>query len=267
MPWCPKCKNEYKDGIDVCSDCGCKLVESLEDEMETVYYGEKEELEPIFSFMQVSGILDVQMLPSDEDNLYEIFVSAGEVAQAKKLLRIYLKDIAEKKGEEKTAENTETIEKEHVYETAKKKEEDYRTGANTLLFVGALGVVVLILMNLNVISIPLPSFNKILITCVMGALFVLFLILGILSRKTCKKLKGQMEQEENLQDRIRTWADTNLKKEDIDENLEGSELSEGELYYKRIAMMKERVTKEFPDASATFIDYVLEELYSRIYDE
>lgn len=27
MPWCPKCKNEYRKGITVCADCGVPLVE------------------------------------------------------------------------------------------------------------------------------------------------------------------------------------------------------------------------------------------------
>ena len=31
MPWCPKCKNEYRDGFTVCNDCGTPLVASLED--------------------------------------------------------------------------------------------------------------------------------------------------------------------------------------------------------------------------------------------
>ncbi|MDE5866499.1 MAG: hypothetical protein K2H31_07865 [Lachnospiraceae bacterium] len=30
MPWCPKCKNEYVEGIKVCADCGTELVDSLE---------------------------------------------------------------------------------------------------------------------------------------------------------------------------------------------------------------------------------------------
>lgn len=29
MPWCPKCKSEYREGFTVCSDCGTELVEEL----------------------------------------------------------------------------------------------------------------------------------------------------------------------------------------------------------------------------------------------
>ena len=32
MPWCPKCKNEYKDGYTVCADCGSDLVDELTQE-------------------------------------------------------------------------------------------------------------------------------------------------------------------------------------------------------------------------------------------
>ena len=26
MPWCPKCKTEYREGFTVCADCGSELV-------------------------------------------------------------------------------------------------------------------------------------------------------------------------------------------------------------------------------------------------
>ena len=31
MPWCPKCKTEYIEGVEVCADCHTPLVASLEE--------------------------------------------------------------------------------------------------------------------------------------------------------------------------------------------------------------------------------------------
>lgn len=33
MPFCPNCKFEYKPEIDICPDCGAKLVSKLEEEI------------------------------------------------------------------------------------------------------------------------------------------------------------------------------------------------------------------------------------------
>ena len=32
MPWCPNCKNEYREGITECADCGVELVDELPEE-------------------------------------------------------------------------------------------------------------------------------------------------------------------------------------------------------------------------------------------
>ena len=34
MPFCPKCKNEYREGFTHCAECKCELVDSLEDLLE-----------------------------------------------------------------------------------------------------------------------------------------------------------------------------------------------------------------------------------------
>ena len=31
MPWCPVCKNEYREGYTHCNDCDVDLVDSLEE--------------------------------------------------------------------------------------------------------------------------------------------------------------------------------------------------------------------------------------------
>ena len=43
MPWCPKCRNEYREGIAVCAECGVELVDSLEEcGKQAFIFGEKD---------------------------------------------------------------------------------------------------------------------------------------------------------------------------------------------------------------------------------
>ena len=40
MAWCPKCRNEYVEGITICADCGSELVETLPQETDERESGE-----------------------------------------------------------------------------------------------------------------------------------------------------------------------------------------------------------------------------------
>lgn len=40
MPWCPKCRTEYRQGFAICNDCGLQLVENLEKENEDLDFSE-----------------------------------------------------------------------------------------------------------------------------------------------------------------------------------------------------------------------------------
>ena len=44
MPWCPVCKNEYREGIKLCAECKVELVERLEDEKKSDELSEQEKI-------------------------------------------------------------------------------------------------------------------------------------------------------------------------------------------------------------------------------
>lgn len=56
--WCPKCKNEYVEGITICADCGSELVESLTEEAA--------EAEAAGDFSDDSGLDEAETQPETE---------------------------------------------------------------------------------------------------------------------------------------------------------------------------------------------------------
>ena len=57
MAWCPKCKNEYREGITVCPDCGETLVSEEElTDWTSVLFGEQDEMEKLKDFLTYNGI-------------------------------------------------------------------------------------------------------------------------------------------------------------------------------------------------------------------
>ena len=39
MPWCPICKNEYREGFTTCAECKVELVANFEDIPVAIYSG------------------------------------------------------------------------------------------------------------------------------------------------------------------------------------------------------------------------------------
>jgi uncharacterized membrane protein YkvA (DUF1232 family) len=86
MPWCPKCKAEFVDGITECSDCKVPLVDELpeEEELFALYQTKKESIaKKLVKYLEYSGV-DVTSEFSEEDSQYHILVSKEQVKKAKK---------------------------------------------------------------------------------------------------------------------------------------------------------------------------------------
>ena len=90
MPWCPKCKNEYREGITVCADCGTPLVNDFVEEIvkEEVFSTPVEELAERFkAFLEYSDIHSGSYEYEEEKEGFVFYVGKKDLKQAKKLFK------------------------------------------------------------------------------------------------------------------------------------------------------------------------------------
>ena len=97
------------------------------------------------------------------------------------------------------------------------KAENNRSSAYTLLIVGIAGFILVVLYFLDVI--PVRGLNKYMISGVMGALFLLFIIMGCVSLRSARIFEKKAGSENNLTSEIKKWCMTNLSAKAIDESL------------------------------------------------
>ena len=85
MPWCPICKNEYREGITTCADCGAALVETLTDtdnKERLCVLGDEPTAEKFLSYLTYSGI-EAESRFDPEENNYKVFVKKEDLKKAK----------------------------------------------------------------------------------------------------------------------------------------------------------------------------------------
>ena len=172
MAWCPKCKNEYREGITVCPDCGEALVseEELTDWV-SVLFGEQDEMEKLKDFLTYNGVGKSKLVYDETEQVYELFVDAKDEKKAKTIARVFLEQQEKEHkenavweeaavdeflmpGEDDTSEekpNSGELLKAAstqgglTYMNSGAKAEENRSSAWVLLIVGALGILVMAL--------------------------------------------------------------------------------------------------------------------------
>lgn len=236
MPWCPKCKNEYVEGIKKCADCGSELVDELPQE-------------DAVSELTEEQIMRARMLLQRQMEKEAAFGHAEDTGD-----------------EEESESSSKKSSSRGVYKDNAQKAAEFKDSGYTLLGVGSVGFVVIALMACGVLpfgfgGIPVITYG------VLGAMFLIFIVVGFHSMKSAKTYKKEALSESNLKEEIMSWCRENLSVEGIDTAVAGEELSEEEKYFKRTEYIRNQIGQKFINIEEGFLDYLIDEFYPEIFGE
>lgn len=232
MPWCPVCKNEYREGIERCAECKAALVDSLEEDDST---------------------------ENDNELNEEQLVRMRAAYEAERQRR--------RNGSEEGQEPEERAVC-HPYQNSAARAEDNRSSAYILLVVGIAGFVVVLLVFLG--AIPLyhsDSTTKYLVCGVMGAMFVLFVVFGVVSMRNSRILLVKARSEDSLLSELTKWCENNLSAELLDEGLFEEGILEEQKYFLRTDKMKSIINDKFMNLDQAFLEHFVDEYYQRLFED
>lgn len=161
--------------------------------------------------------------------------------------------------------NISNIPESKAYVSAEDKYNDVKSSASSLLIVGSIGIIVLALELLGVFSFPMIGVSRTLFFVTMTFIFVVFIILGIVSYRKAKTISGNIEKEENLEEKIVDYITDELDLLPIEDSFEESTPNEVKCIA-RSEFITSKVLEKFPEASNAFVEHIVEGLYEDLYE-
>lgn len=293
MPFCPKCKNEYRPGIKMCSDCKVELVDDLNDAPVALARGFEESLKEIEEFLKNNGLQSTFISFNKERDTYELCCDKKDVEKAAGLLQVfqakkqmeYLSEKYEIPMEEMTPERAKELMEQEMeeakearknskgkgfavktsYVDKRERAEEYKSSGYVLTAVGIIGLAVLAGMYTGFI----PGFESLrhnyMFLGVMGALFIVFIVVGLMSFTKIKSIIGQAEADEDMSAKVKALMEEKLTKAILDKIASGG--AEEELFFQRAEYMEREIRKEFPDIDDALCEKLIDERYSELYED
>lgn len=278
MPWCPQCKTEYKAGVEKCSDCGSLLVESLaasndfdKSKLLNFLYGPEEHVNTIRKYLTNHGKMKAYCAYNEKKDIYELFINPEDQERAIVLVNQFM---AQVNGQEVVQAKTAPAPSQQqrtpdvkAYKSVKERAADHKSSAIILISLGVIGLTVIILMATGVLSfVPLSGLGSIIMYVVMGAFFLMFIVMGILSAKSYKELKIVDSGEDNEIKKLDEFCKQNLTREIIDAKVSSLITDETQEYFYRAEYMRHVITNEFPNLTSSFVEDYIDTKYGELFE-
>ncbi|MCR5256145.1 MAG: zf-TFIIB domain-containing protein [Acetatifactor sp.] len=268
MKYCPKCRNEYREGIDVCPDCGETLLEGelTEEVLVPIYFGDEEQMNLLKDYLEYNNIMSGKVSHNEKDDVYELSVSQNDREQSMKLVSVFIRQEIERAEDEGEIDETD-VEPVSPYIDNREKAADNRSSGWTLLFVGTVGLIFFILCMTGVINLSLG--DSVLFYIVMIAFMIFMIVSGIISFINAKKLMGAAKTDSDLRSSILDFVEENLKAEDIDAKIDMTDnLNPEEKFFSRSALIKSAINEKFVNLDQGFLDSLIDEtIYEKVFSD
>ncbi|MDD6156537.1 MAG: hypothetical protein PUB52_05940 [Lachnospiraceae bacterium] len=141
--------------------------------------------------------------------------------------------------------------------------EDTKSTGYSFTLVGILGILLIVLMDTNVLPITMADYMKIILTIVMGGVFVIFVIVGIRSFWSLKSIEKAAEEQDDFESTVMEQFLSSHTDALQDFKPEG--YSEEEIYYPRSEEIRKLLIQDFPSLDDEQLEYFIERIYSKIY--
>lgn len=147
------------------------------------------------------------------------------------------------------------------YVMKSEKYKDYQGTYYVFLFMGIAGIIFVILNITEVFTL----LNGLFPNLIMGALFLFFIYVGISTGIKAKSLKYEIEEENQLTEKINNWLSKNVTKEFLD-SISNKDISTELDYIKKAETIREMLIKECGDIDPDYLDRLIEEFYTENFD-
>ena len=283
MPWCPVCKNEYREGYTHCNDCDVDLVDSLEEGPRALIAGAEYDMNRMAELLQAKDV-ECFVRPGQRKDEFELYVTEEHAERATAYLQSYVQAMMQQQEKERraamgmdvdaedgadteTPEGQQTPERAALYEDKNNKAEDAKSSAIALILVGGIGVVFIVTLVMDYLPIHLFGLGKYLISGIMTTMFLVFIGMGVSSIKTYKKYLGIAEEEQKNIEQIMDLLAQHMSKEVIDTKLAGEPEEMPQIYYSRLALIKEFLETHYGGLEPALLEKLADDWYEELYGE